>query len=140
MTQLQDTTPQDLLPTRQELSEENQLLKAEIQWLKEQLGLAKHRLYAPSTEATPQGQEAMLFNEAEVCASEVPQPASETITYTRRKFVGQRELNLSGLPLEEIIYDLPQEEQICPQCEGPLHEMGADVRQEIKIVPATVTL
>jgi transposase len=140
MPQRNHTTSHDLRETNDKLSEENQLLKAEVQFLKEQLGLAKHRLFAPKTEASPPGQEAMLFNEAEVCAAEVPEPATETITYTRRKFAGQRELNLSGLPLEEIVYDLPQEQQICPQCEGPLHEMGADVRQEIKIIPAVVSL
>jgi len=140
MPQLNDTTPQDLRQTNDQLSEEVQRLKAEVQFLKEQLGLAKHRLFAPKTEASPPGQEALLFNEAEVCAAEVPEPVSETITYTRRKFVGQRELNLSGLPLEEIVYALPEAEQVCPQCQGPLHEMGADVRQEIKIIPAVVKL
>src|SRR5579859_1005047 len=127
--------------THDALAHEIAQLKAENQWLKEQLGLAKHRLFAPKSEKTPPGQEAMLFNEAEACAApEVPEPATETITYTRRKSAGQRELNLEGLPVEEIYYDLSQEEQVCPQCEGPLHEMGADVRNEIKIVPATITL
>ena len=92
-------------PTPQDLVEENARLKAEIQWLKEPLGLAKHRLFAPSTEKTPVGQEAMLFNEAEACAApEVAEPQIETITYTRRKKVaGQRELNLAGLPIEAIL-------------------------------------
>src|SRR5436190_13328024 len=116
MTQLKDITPQQLHQTNDKLSEEVLRLKAENQWLKEQLGLAKHRLYAPSTEASPPGQESLLFNEAEVCAAEVPEPATETISYTRRKFAGQRELNLSGLLLEEIVYDLPEAEQVCPQC------------------------
>ena len=102
------TLPQEnqieAVPTAQELLKERDQLKAENQWLKEQLGLAKHRLFAPSTEKSPVGQEAMLFNEAEACAAaEVPEPASETITYTRRKFAGQRELNLAGLPVEEIV-------------------------------------
>ena len=128
-------------PTPEALAEEMARLKAENQWLKEQLGLAKHRLFAPSSEKTPVGQEAMLFNEAEACAApEVPDPVSETITYTRRKFAGQRELNLAGLPVEEIVYDLPKDEQVCPQCDGALHEMGADVRNEIKIIPATLTV
>ncbi len=125
----------------QALAEEMARLKAENLWLKEQLGLVQHRLYAPSSEKTPVGQEAMLFNEAEACAApEAPEPVSETITYTRRKFTGQRELNLSGLPVEEIVYDLPESEQVCPVCEGRLHAMGADVRQELKIVPAVVTV
>jgi transposase len=83
----------------------------------------------------------MLFNEAEACAApEAAEPETQTITYTRRKFAGQRELNLAGLPVEEIVYDLSPEEQVCPQCDGHLHEMGADVRTEIKIVPATLTV
>src|SRR5882757_8540667 len=122
------------------LAEENLRLKAENQWLKEQLGLAKHRLFAPQSEKSPTGQEALLFNEAETLAVKVPEPATETLTYTRRKFTGQRELNLAGLPVEELRYDLPQQEQVCTACEGPLHEMGADMRQEIKIVPASVVL
>jgi transposase len=134
-------TSPDPPPNPEALAQENARLKAENQWLKEQLGLAKHRLFAPSTEKTPVGQEAMLFNEAEAYAApEVPEPLTETITYTRRKFPGQRELNLAGLPVEEIVYDLPQDQQVCPQCEGALHSMGADVRTEIKIVPAVVTV
>ena len=126
-------------PTPQQLAEEIAELKAENQWLKEQLGLAKHRLFGSSSEKTPPGQEAMLFNEAEACAQVEGVPATtETITYTRRKFVGQRELNLAGLPIEDIVYALPENERGCPHCEGPLHEMGADVRTEIKIIPATV--
>ena len=139
MTTTDTTTQSATLPTSEALAQENAQLKAEIQWLKEQLGLAKHRLFAPSSEKTPVGQEALLFNEAEACAApEVPEPVSETITYTRRKFVGQRELNLAGLPTEDIVYDLPEDQQVCPQCDGALHEMGADVRNEVKIVPATL--
>jgi transposase len=141
MADTQLTTPAQPPHTNDALVEEIAQLKAENQWLKEQLGLAKHRLFAPSSEKTPPGQEAMLFNEAEVCAApEVPEPATQTITYTRRKTPGQRQLNLEGLAVEEIHYDLPQEERVCPQCEGPLHPMGADVRNEIKIIPAVITL
>src|SRR5258708_9601631 len=98
MTDLDEKTHIDPLPTTRELVEENALLKAEIQWLKEQLGLAKHRLFAPSSEKSPTGQEALLFNEAEATAApDVPEPQNQTITYTRRKVCGQRELNLSVL-------------------------------------------
>lgn len=127
--------------TPEALLQENARLKAENQWLKEQVGLARHRLFAPSSEKTPVGQEAMLFNEAEACAApQVPEPAVQTITYTRKKYDGQRDLNLSGLPVEEIIYDLPAEEQVCPQCAAALHKMGADERTEIKIVPAMLVV
>jgi transposase len=139
------TLPQEnqteTVPTAQELLQERDQLKAENQWLKEQLGLVKHRLFAPSTEKAPTGQEALLFNEAEVTAAPgLPEPESETITYTRRKVAGQRELNLTGLPVEEVEYKLSEAEQTCPGCAGKLHEMGADVRTEIKIIPATVSV
>lgn len=137
----EQTTQTQAPPTNPELVAENAQLKAEIQWLKEQLGLAKHRLFAPSADKAPTGQESLLFNEAEATAAPgLPEPESETITYTRRKVAGQRELNLTGLPIEEKFYQLSQEEQICPCCQGPLHEMGADVRTEIKIIPATVSV
>src|SRR5271165_5989618 len=102
MTITDTTTRPEPPPNPEALALENARLKAENQWLKEQLGLARHRLFAPSSEKTPVGQEAMLFNEAEACAApEVPELVSETITYTRRKYTGQRELNLAGLPVEE---------------------------------------
>jgi len=140
-TTLDPENPTDAPATNHELVQENAHLKAENQWLKEQLGLAKQRLFAPSSEKSPTGQEALLFNEAEAtAATDVPDPIHQTITYTRRKQAGQRELNLSGLPVEEIAYRLPQEEQVCPACAGSLHEMGADVRTEIKIIPATISV
>lgn len=60
------------------------LLEAEVAWYREQLGLAKKRLYAPSSEKSPTqgvpGQEEMLFNEAEACASpQLPDPETETL-------------------------------------------------------------
>jgi transposase len=142
MVQLEDTTYQELIRSRQAHAEENLLLKAEVAWYREQLGLAKKRLYGAKSEKTPIAQEAMLFNEAEACASDIlPDPETETITYNRRKKVpGKREAQLADLPLEEIFYELPEEAQVCPQCSGPLHEMGHDVRQEIEITPAKVVL
>ena len=47
---------------------------------------------------------------------------------------------MASLPVEEIPYTLPQEEQVCPQCEGALHEMGTDERREVKVIPAQFIL
>ena len=40
-------------------------LQAENQHLREKLGLSVRRLFGPKSERTPNGQEALLFNEAE---------------------------------------------------------------------------
>ena len=141
MVQLEETTYNQLLHDKEQQEDQLKRLKAENQWLKEQLGLAKLRLYGASSEKTPAGQETLLFNEAEASAApEVPEPTLETITYSRRKVAGQRALQVENLPIDKIEYRLPESEQICPQCAGPLHEMGADVRQEVQIVPAVITL
>jgi len=137
MVLLEETTYRKLLDSAQEKADRILLLEAEIHWYREQLGLAKKRLYAPSSEQAPVPQEALLFNEAEACASEqIPDPASETASLAPRKPRGKREQNLEDLPLEQIEYTLPEEEQVCPACAGDLHPMGEDVRNEIKIIPA----
>lgn len=141
MVQLEDKTYQELLASRRAQEKDILLLKAEVAWYREQLGLAKKRLYAPSSEKSPPGQEAMLFNEAEACASpSLPDPETEVITYTRRKTSGKRQAQLEDLPVEEIEYELAEQDQVCPECAGPLHKMGVDVSQEIKIIPASVIL
>jgi transposase len=128
---------EDATPLVSRLTEKVLLLEAENQWLKEQLGLAKHRQFGPSSEKSDPAQEAMLFNEAEAAAtSEAPEPETETVSYTRRKRGGPRELDLSGLEVEEIRYELPEEERVCPACQGDMHPMGEEVRNEVEIVPA----
>ena len=141
MVQLEDKTYQEILKARESQAEKILMLETEVQWYKQQFGLAQKRLYGPSSEKSPVGQEEMLFNEAEVCAAPArPDIETDPVTFKRRKTTGKRELQLADLPVEDISYDLPEEEQICPECAGALHPMGVDVRQEIKIIPAKVVL
>jgi len=82
-----------------------------------------------------------LFNEAEKEAEpELAEPTVETITYKCRKQRGRREAMLKDLPVETIEYRLPPEEQVCPNCSGPLHEMSTEVGQEPKVIPAQVKI
>ncbi|MDD2684336.1 MAG: IS66 family transposase [Candidatus Cloacimonetes bacterium] len=117
---------------------QNQLAEAlaRIQWLEEQLRLANQRRFGASSERTHEGQ-MLLFNEVEAEAvPTAPEPTLETITYQRRKTKGHREAILADLPEEIIEYRLPENEQICSCCHGPLHEMSTEVRRELKIIPA----
>ncbi len=141
MTLQEEKNLKEILQSRDVLVNENLQLKARLKWYEEQLGLANKRLHAPSSEKSPLGQEVMIFDEAEACASPVSsEPQTETISYTRHKTVGKRDDQLEGLPVEEIEYTLPEEERVCPKCFGPLHAMGHDVRREIKLIPAKVIL
>ena len=144
MVKIEEKTYQELLEDRREkaeLADKLLLAQAEIQWYREQLGLAKSRLYAPSSEQMLTGQDS-LFNEAEALADPIaPEPECQTLPKAKRsKQSGQREMQLENLPVEEIEYTLPQEERVCPQCEGSLHEMGHDERREVKVIPAEFIL
>jgi len=68
----------------------------------------------------------------------VEEPTLETITYNRKKYVGQRDAKLENLPTETIHYRLPDEEQVCLCCGGTVHEMSTETRRELKVIPAQV--
>ncbi|NLW46985.1 MAG: hypothetical protein GXY86_06580 [Firmicutes bacterium] len=133
--------------TVEQLQEENSLLKQQVaelstkvKWFEEQFRLKQHKLFGRSSEQTSPEQ-VNLFNEAEVEAKpEAPEPDIEEITYKRRKTKGQREEMLKDLPVETIEYRLPESEQVCSCCGEPLHEMSAETRQELKIIPAQVSV
>ncbi len=148
MIQLDEKTYEKLLQATREtaqLADQVLLLKAEVAWYREQIRLSVLRHFGPSSEKTPLGQEIFLFfNEAEALADpqalEPDGGALPTAPARKRKQSGQREMQIGSLPIEEISYELPEGERICPACAGPLHEIGQDVAQEVKVIPAQFIL
>lgn len=112
-------------------------LTVKLNWYEEQYRLAQHRRFGASSEQTHPEQQ-QLFNEAEAeVQPEPPEPTVETITY-QCKQPGHRQASLANLPVETIEYRLSPEEQICPCCGSPLHEMSTEVHQELQVIPAQV--
>jgi transposase len=131
-------TTETLLQQNAKLEQQVAELAEKLRWYEEQFRLAQHRRFAASSEQAHPDQ-LLLFNEAEAEADPVKEePTLETLTYTRKKRKGQREVNLDGLRIERVEYRLPEEEQRCACCGGALHEMSTEVRRELKIVPAEV--
>jgi len=126
------------------LEQHNAQLTTRLNWFMEQYRLNKQRQFGASSErTTPEAEEQQLFlfNEAEVEAQPfLAEPTIETITYKRKKQRGHRELMLENLPVETIEHHLPEEERICKCCGGPMHVMSTEVRQELKIIPAQVSV
>ncbi|MBC7075955.1 MAG: IS66 family transposase [Syntrophomonadaceae bacterium] len=124
-----------ILTLEQQIAE----LNAKLKWYEEQFRLSRQRQFGVSSEKSDPEQ-ISLFNEAEDIANPaVEEPTVETITYQRKeKQAGQREKKLADLPVETIEYRLSEHEQICPCCQGKLHEMSTQVRQELKIIPAQI--
>lgn len=120
------------------LVQQNKELLARLQFLEEQFRLAQKRRFSPSSERTVPGQIQMVFNEVEAEAKpEEKEPELQTIgTYKRKKTRRNRKSTLEGLPTEQIHYTLPEEEQVCPQCTGQLHEMSTQTSEELQVIPA----
>jgi transposase len=120
----------------QEVSE----LTVKLRWYEEQFRLSQQKRFGSSSEKTHQDQ-LQLFNEAESeTKSPAPEPTVEEITYRRKKRQGTREAQLKDLPVEIIEYRLPIEEQVCSCCGETLHEMTTQIRQELKVIPAQVSV
>ena len=115
-------------------------LNALIKHYEERFKLAQRHRFGASSEHSPdQLRFEELFNEVEEQSdSELPEPTYEQITYERKKRIGKRKDDLSGLPVERIDYELPESERICPDCGKVMGDIGVTVRDELKIVPARV--
>lgn len=135
-------TIEELSVRNAELEKQNEVLQAKLKWFEEQFRLSQHQKFGTSSEKTnPDQLELSLFNEAEITADvKVEEPTLETITYNRKKYVGQRDTKLENLPTETIHYRLSDEEQVCLCCGGNVHEMSTETRREIKVIPAQVTV
>jgi len=116
------------------------MLERKLDWLEEQIRLNQHKKFSSSSEKTTfDDKMALVFNEAEGFEKDdLPEPTIEEITYKRKKTVGHKNEMLKDLPTETIIYELSEEEQICPDCGDHRHVMGKEVRRELKIIPAQV--
>jgi len=124
-----------------QLEQQNAELNARLKWYEEQLRLSRQKQFGASSEKT-EAEQLNLFNEAEDTANpQAEEPTIETITYQRRKKqAGQRAELLKDLPVEVIEYRLEEHEKVCPCCQGTLHEMSTQVRQELKVIPAQVSV
>ena len=123
-----------------EQSEAIAILDAKLKYYEEQYLLSQKKRFGTSSE-TSDDLQLSLFNEAEdTAAPQQPEPTLETITYKRRKRVGQREEMLADLPVDTVEYTIPEDERVCPDCAGTLTEMSTQVRRELKLVPAQVVV
>lgn len=119
-------------------------LQQEINWLTEQIRLARRQRFGASSEKTVQEggsvQLSYLFNEPE-CMARVaaPEPEIEEIAvkaHVRKTRRSTREKLPEDIEVEVIHKTLTEEECVCPQCQGQMHDIGKDVTKRLKIIPA----
>ena len=130
-----------------DLENENQILKqtveeqeAKIKWYEEQLKLSAQKQYGSSSEKISEEQLSM-FNEAEIeSVKKSTEPEIEQITYARKKGLSKTRKTYDDLPIEEVFYDIPDEEKTCLKCGNVMHKMKIEVRKELKVIPAQVVV
>lgn len=123
------------------LQHENEILTAKLKWYEEQYKLNQAKRFGKSSDTVPAEQISFL-NEAEIAQRpEAEEPELEKIVYERKKRRrGTNKDSFADLPVERIEYDLPIDEQICAVCNGTMHSMSEEVRRELKVIPAQVSI
>lgn len=115
-------------------------MQTQLDWLLEQLRLSKHKQYGRSSEQDRDFNQLSFFDEAEAYADPgEAEPSIQTIkAHTRKRKTGFKEQLPDDCPVEVIDYTL--DDPHCPTCASAYETIGMDVRETIKIVPATVSI
>lgn len=125
----------------QALKVENADLQQRIDFLMQQMRLARRRRFGSSSEKSEYDQ-LSLFDEAEVYADEkAPEPqVSEVKSHYRKKAAQIKEKLPEDLPVEIVEHTLSEEEQSCRACGHTLHVIGKNVRETLKLIPAKAVI
>ena len=137
---------EDLIKEYNRLHEQYNEISSKLSWYEEQYRLSKLRSYGQSSEADMGDQitifDLPMFNEAEALKEminiepDIPDLEEETKTSHKKS----RKKETTNLPVVTTEYTISEEEQICPKCGGPLHNMSKKVRVEIEVIPAKVQM
>lgn len=137
------------------LQEENALLKElllleqekvserdnKIAHLQEQVRLFLARRFSPSSEKISPDQ-LHLFNEAEELAQEESEDVEDDVTEshsgTPKKTRKPRVAIPKAFPREEIVYDVNDDEKVCPHDGHALKNIGSDDHEQLDIIPAQI--
>jgi transposase len=65
-------------------------------------------------------------------AAQSPAPQKQQIAYTRTKPGGKREVIPEHLPRRDKVYDIPEDQKVCPQTGAPLVVIGREVSEQLE--------
>lgn len=130
----------DALVERNELFQENIVLRQENIALKHQIGKFQRNYFGPKSERLAPGQQVFPgFVDVIEEAQEEVKVDKEAVRAPREKGMGHgRRMIPPHLPRVDLINDIPESERICAGCHGPLQKIGEVVSEDYDYVPATV--
>ena len=128
------------------LQKENAELKRKLEHMNEVFANAQRARFGQSGEKNSYvlHDQASFFNEAEKeQAPKVEEPTPDTILipqHERKKKRSQAEM-LNGLPEEEVLLELPEDQLVCGKCGGKMKPIGKKfLRHEMQIIPKQIKL
>ena len=127
---------------------QNAELTQQVQWLMEQMRLAKKKIFGVSGEQTSKElaeQLCFLFNEPEThvdLTEQDPEPALEdVVAHTRKKRPKDLKEHLpEDVPVVVVEHGLPESERICAACGTVMQQIGKEVRRTLILVPAQASI
>jgi Transposase and inactivated derivatives len=125
------------------LKAENSNLRSQVDFLMEQMRLARHKQFGSSSEKSEYDSSQLnLFNEAETGADDktVEPEITEIKKHYRKKYRANKDRLPADLPVEIVEHFLSENEQDCPQCGKNFHVMGKEIREELKLIPAKAVI
>ena len=118
-------------------------LENQVELLTEALRLSRHKQFGASSEKsedTLMEQLSFLFNEAEVFSAAEKKGADSVTVVAAHKRHKKHEYTLDAipedLPRERIEHRLVGKDLVCPQCGNTMTEIGTEVVNKLKIIPA----
>ena len=118
-------------------------LESRVDVLMEALRLARHKQFGASSEKSEETlmeQLSFLFNEAEVYSAAEKEEEETVTVVAAHKRHKKHEYTLDNIPedipMEQIEHRLEGEDLVCPQCGDTMTEIGAEVVNKLKIIPA----
>jgi transposase len=132
--------PPEVLAYIRELEVRNQQLTQRVEQLEELFRLAQLKRFAPSSEKLKD----RVFDEAEQVALAdpveddpegvfaLPDTGLPAVDAPDQKKRGRKPLP-ADLPRTRIEYDLPDDQKVCPCCQGALHRLGEQICEQLHI-------
>ena len=118
-------------------------LESRVDVLMEALRLAQHKRFGASSEKSEETlmeQLSFLFNEAEVFSAADKDGTENVTVVAAHKRHKKHEYTLNNIPedipMERIEHRLEGEDLVCPQCGDIMTEIGTEVVNKLKIIPA----
>jgi len=123
--------------TYQRTQQQLEKYKAEYSYLQQQYKTLQRLVFGPKREKVKEDDgQLQLFNEAEAIVDRDEGKKVAVRSYRRKK--GGKKRLPDTLPIEEVEYDVDEEDKLCPCCGKMRPCIGQEVTEELDILPARV--